>query len=319
MIDVRLAEPQEHAGLTLVPLCSDAPLELPYQLLTDALTLGSLRITEIGEGTVPALFALNDAADPVLVLDGEQLIGARQNRMTNRTILLPARSKTRIPVSCMEQGRWRSVSEEFAPSPQHSPSKVRRKARDLEVSYSLSDLAAPPEVLSEAQGDIWDEIHLNADRAGAHSDTRALNDLFRARATDVDAWVTRYPAVEGQVGLVAFLGGVPLGMDVIGGQALYARLHDRLMRGYVMDALGTKPDGRTVSAEAAQRFLDGVREARRTPSPSVGIGEYAVLSRTVVGGELLEAERVVHVSAFPVEAPQGRPIASPRQRRRNHE
>jgi hypothetical protein len=53
------------------------------------------------------------------------------------------------------------------------------------------------------------------------------------------------------------------------------------------------------------------------PSPSVGAGEYAVLSGRVVGGELLEGERVVHVSAFPLGEGGGGPIAAPSRRRRS--
>jgi hypothetical protein len=317
MIDVRLAQPQHHAGLTIVPLCSDAPLELPYQLLAEALMLGTLRITEVGEGTVPELYALNQGGQAVLVLDGEQLIGARQNRMTSRSLLLPAHGKSKIPVSCMEQGRWHFVSDEFAPAPQHSPSNVRRKAREMEARHATAGGEAPAELLYEVQGEVWGEIHRNAARVGAHSGTGALSELSDARAVDVDAWITRYAAVEGQIGLAAFLGGEPLGLDLIGSQALYGKLHGRLLRGYVMDALGAAPGGSPVSAERAQGFLDSVREAKRSPSPSVGAGEYAVLSGRVVGGELMEGGRVVHVSAFPVETPNGPPIASPRQRRRS--
>jgi hypothetical protein len=44
---------------------------------------------------VPELIATNRGDADVLVLDGEQLIGARQNRMTNRSILLPAAARRR--------------------------------------------------------------------------------------------------------------------------------------------------------------------------------------------------------------------------------
>jgi hypothetical protein len=36
----------------------------------------------------------------VLVLDGEQLIGSRQNRTTNRSILLPAHATTEMASAC---------------------------------------------------------------------------------------------------------------------------------------------------------------------------------------------------------------------------
>jgi hypothetical protein len=56
--------------------------------MADALAAGTLTITEVGTGTVPNLAATNASDRDTLVLDGEQLIGSRQNRMTNRSMLL---------------------------------------------------------------------------------------------------------------------------------------------------------------------------------------------------------------------------------------
>jgi hypothetical protein len=327
MLNVSLAAPQRHHALTVFPLITTDPAELPYTLLVDALQAGTLKITEIGSGTVPELLATNKSDADILVLDGEQLIGARQNRMTNRSILLPAASETKIPVSCMEQGRWRFVGYEFAPSKQHSPSAVRRKARESEAEYAAMDMAAPPEALSHAQYGVWDSITEHARKVGARSNTGALDHLYEARADDVELWTRHFPAMEGQVGVLAFLGVRPLGMDVIGGRTLYRKLHERLIRGYIMDALGSRST-REPGPERAQDFLDRVRVARRVESPTVGQGRYYVLAGVVIGGELKGGEGVVHLSAFPGREPAGGqedehaerpryPIAPPSQRRRS--
>jgi len=63
---------------------------------------------------VPELAVVNDGDIHVLLLDGEELRGAKQNRMLNTTILLKPKSKTIIPVSCTEQGRWNYASAESA-------------------------------------------------------------------------------------------------------------------------------------------------------------------------------------------------------------
>jgi hypothetical protein len=114
-------------------------------------------------------------------------------------------------------------------------------------------------------------------------------------------------------------------VDVIGCPVLYARLHDRLVRGYIMDALGSAARGRTISTDAAQYYLDEVSAAGRVDSPTVGAGRYAVLAEKVVGGELTDGDRHVHLSAFPVEprtrrasggVPLDAPISPPSRRRR---
>lgn len=327
MLNVILGSPQRHQSLTIYPLLApDAP-ELPYALMADSLGSGALKITEVGAGTVPELLAINAGEATILVLDGEQLVGARQNRTTNRSLLLPARSQTKIPVSCMEQGRWHSVGEDFKPTTQSSPSGVRRKAREVEASFAARGDAPPPPVqaLSGAQGSVWEAIGEYSSTAGAHSGTGALDHVYEARVGDIDEAVRAFTSEGDQVGVVAFLGGRPLGMDVIGCRSLYARLHERLLRGYAMDALGSRRSAGRPGAGAAQRYLDQVHAAPRLEAPTIGSGRYAILSGMVVGGELTDAERVVHLSAFPAlhhgggrgpEVREEHPIAPPSWRRR---
>jgi hypothetical protein len=316
MLNVSLAPPERHRSLTLFPLVAPGAPELPYSLMADALRGGSLRITEVGSGTVPELRALNSGESAVLVLDGEQLVGARQNRTTNRSLLLPAKSETRIPVSCMEQGRWHFDSEQFRPTEYNSPTTVRRRAREVEAERAAVGEAVPASALSMAQGQVWDAIEEHSAKLGSRSETGALNDLFATRADDVERWASEYRPAPEQVGLLAFLGGRPLGMDVIGCRTLFARLHDRLVRGYVMDALGSGTRGRTVSRDAAQAYLARVSAARRVDSPTVGAGRYAVLAGEVIGGELTDGDRLVHLSAFPAaprtqRAPGGAQFSDP--------
>jgi hypothetical protein len=302
MIDLTPAAAQRHASLTIYPLLSPNGGGLGCVLLPDAIRAGTLRITEVGQGTVPELIAINTGDTDVLVLDGEQLIGAKQNRMASRSILLPAHSETKIPVSCMEHGRWHFRSREFKPSEYHSPSTVRRKHRTAERRYAMAGLSADPTVLREAQGPVWDEIAFNADALSAHSDTNALNESMQRREEDLRAWAGRFPAVHGQVGMAAFVDGRPLALDIVGDRELYASVHGRLVAGYVLDALREPEKTAEPLPDAADRFLSLVRDATRTEAPTVGRGSYRVLSGEVVGGELEDDERTVHVSAFPPEA-----------------
>ncbi len=344
MLDITVGAPQAHRNLTIFPLLAAGAPELPYALLTDALAAGTVHIGEVGQGTVPALLARNDGDIDVLVLDGEQLIGSRQNRMTNRSLLLPAGSTIELPVSCMEHGRWHFASETMRPAPQHSPAKVRRSAREVEARRARVGQAAAHDVLREAQGEVWDAIADTASKLGVHSATGAMDALYVERAPELDEMRQAFPPVEGQVGLLAFVGDAPIGLDVVGGRALYARLHGRLLRGYVMDALdrasgqadvslppyGVRPPAPAgvPAAPAVQAYLAAVRAARRVPSPTVGKGAYAVLTGAVIGGELLDGDEDAHLSAFPDEPrpdpqPDGgwivdeRPLPPPSQRRRH--
>lgn len=54
---------------------------------------------------MPELVVENPLAERVLLYDGEELVGAKQNRIVNVSVLVEAKSSLRIPVSCVEQGR----------------------------------------------------------------------------------------------------------------------------------------------------------------------------------------------------------------------
>ncbi len=136
------------------------------------------------------------------------------------------------------------------------------------------------------------------------------------------AWSRSFPWVDDQVGLLAFLGDEPLGLDVIGGHRLYARLHKRVVSGYIMDALAAGPGGRAEPGDgAAAAFLERLRAAARTEAPSVGLGTYRVLSGGVMGGELVNDDgELVHLCAFPADddrADDAPGFASPSRRRRH--
>ena len=81
-------------GLTVFALV--APLratgERSYRTLDEAIAAGAARVTEISHaGSVPELCFVNEGDLPVLLLDGEELSGAKQNRILNLTILCPPR------------------------------------------------------------------------------------------------------------------------------------------------------------------------------------------------------------------------------------
>ena len=75
----------------MVPVVSDCDDGLAYIALKEALSGGSIEIREVSEsGSVPELRVVNRAGKMVLNLEGEELVGAKQNRIVNTTILVAA-------------------------------------------------------------------------------------------------------------------------------------------------------------------------------------------------------------------------------------
>ena len=106
--DVRVGDPIRHEALTVFPLFSPPDGAVDYLLSDEAIAAGSVTVEEVSEGgSVPNLLVTNQGDSRVLFLEGEELRGAKQNRVLNTSVLVAAHSKTPIPVSCVEQGRWR--------------------------------------------------------------------------------------------------------------------------------------------------------------------------------------------------------------------
>jgi hypothetical protein len=105
-------------NLSIVALLRLRERDADYLTLDEALAGGWAQITEVNEaGQVSALKVVVNGAAPVLLLDGEELVGAKQNRVANLTILAPPQRTTVIPVSCVESGRWHHLSRQFASAP----------------------------------------------------------------------------------------------------------------------------------------------------------------------------------------------------------
>src|SRR3954471_15854178 len=89
---LRVAPGIQRHNLTIFPLVdANAPAEASYLPFGVAQKAGLIKVTEVTEGgSVPQLAVETSGESSVLLLDGEELIGARQNRIVNLTILVAA-------------------------------------------------------------------------------------------------------------------------------------------------------------------------------------------------------------------------------------
>ena len=114
---LHITEPHIHGGFGLWPIIAPARPVPAYITLVEAQALELFTITEVSEdGSVPSLRVVNETPHHIMLFDGEELKGAKQNRILNTTILVAAGTRLDVPVSCTEQGRWSYQSDEFSPS-----------------------------------------------------------------------------------------------------------------------------------------------------------------------------------------------------------
>lgn len=306
---VQLGEPVEHRGIVVVPLFPRRDPVAQYITLDEALPRG-LRIREVDEeGSVPELVVENPLEERVLLYDGEELVGAKQNRILNVSVLVEARSQVTIPVSCVEEGRWSWRSPVFASAGHISHGRLRQLKAEA--------LAARPLARGVAQGEVWDEVRSLAARMRVESPTRAARDVHRAYERDIRSLESAFPAEPGQCGAILGLGG-DLCLDYVSRPDAFARLWPKLRAGYLLDAL-ERLDGTATEPPEIEAFLQAIDGSSPARQPSAGLGEDIRLRNEGVIGSGLELEgEVIQLSAF-TSADAGRRafgrIARPSRRR----
>ena len=297
LTSLHLGPPQVAGPLAVYPIFGGDP-RLHYQSLARAVKQGAV-VKEVDEnGAVNDVLVANVTDVPVLLFEGELIEGARQNRTIDAPVLVPAGVELRVPVSCIEQGRWdgRQRMARFVPSPQAVDPELRHAKRAQANRQAAAGRAPRPD-----QGAVWSEVKARlADHAVA-SPSAALTDVYEARRLDVDELLAPIVSLEQQIGVVVELLGKPVALDLVGRAEVFGDLLPRLARGYALQALGVKAAAvKEPSASAAEMFLEVALEGHRRWLPTPGMGDAFAISRPGVDGCGLRAEgELVALSAFP--------------------
>ena len=312
--------PRSSHGLTLVPLFGSVPAP-DHLLASEAIEQKLLTIKELDQESVPQLIAHNKANLPVLLLDGEHLEGAKQNRIMNASALIAAKHKTVLPVSCVEAGRWHYESQEgFQPSSDLAYSRLRAR-NTVEVVNSLR--SDSPRYVD--QGAVWEDVAtLHEERGVQYSPSGAMSDAFETSRVELDKILSELAAPEdGQTGVIACVGGTPVALDLFDRPATLEKIWKRLVSGYAMDAVGS--EATDLKEETVKAFLADAVAGEATQHAGIGLGVDVVITGTnTIGNALTFDDGIVHLALFPRQQEDkgtdeaGSRIASPRRRRSRH-
>jgi hypothetical protein len=311
---VTLGEVQSFENLQITPLLAPTPGTADYLTLAEAQKLGLAVVTEVSEsGSVPTLLLENNADQAVFLLDGEELVGAKQNRILNLTLLVPAKTKLEIPVSCVEQGRWSHRTEEFESSERAFFSKGRARKAER-VSESLRESGDR----DSDQGEVWDDISFKMNDMEVQSSTAAIADVYEHFAGSVDEYVAAFKTTETQVGACFVINGKICGMELFDVSDTCSKLMPKLIRSYALDAIEERQDNASTGTPGIDKFIQLVAAAPADSFDALGEGDdLRIRSTAIAGGALAARDRVVHLCAFSQESEAGTLDNGGRMRRAN--
>jgi len=301
---LRIGEPTHSGPLAIYPVFGPEPGVL-YVSLRQAIEQGNLTVKELpGTASVRDLVVENLGRHNVLVFEGEEVLGAQQNRTFDISALIPAGSRLTVPVSCVEAGRWDGSrhTEGFTAAPQAADPRMRGS----KVRQSHRSRIAGNEARAN-QGEVWDIVRERSEALGVHSPTESMNDLFDSNRSRLHEITAGIEASEGQLGMVAVAGGEVIAFDLVSRAEVFEQMFQPLMQGYALDALasagaretGTR-EAASVDGDAVAGFVESATATRILEGDGIGLGrDFRFESPELVGAGLLSGDELIQLSVFP--------------------
>ena len=273
--------------------CPDA------ELLDEGLAERHTVLREIGEhGDVNRILVSHYGKRLLLLLDGEQIIGAKQNRVFNASFLIaPDAHEVEVHVSCVERGRWAFTDRRFSGSSTTLTGLARSRmlSRVTQSVLTGGDYDAQQRV-------VWDDVDDYLDRSRVVSRTSALEDALRSRRDDTLVGMEALAPLPEQIGLALVRNRKVVLMDLFGSVALYKRGHQTVASGMLSDPAPGKanPEGAPAIVAEVVRRLRHAAVVRR-PGPSVGETLHTEVSDEGGGaismGAVAYGGRIYHMAA----------------------
>lgn len=272
-----LGEPIAHDNVVVVPVRGKNPIgpDSEYLTLAEAKKLGIVEISELPSEEVPWLMVRNDGDRPLMLLGGELLLGGKQDRVVAKDTIVPPGKTVRVPVYCVNHGRWSTQYGKFEGAGMVVPQNVRERATfgDQEevwrevAKYNAAAGASPAETSVKAG---------LADRKVQTRMDRGLDPLRKALDRDDRA-----------VGAVFLVNGRIVSLELFGDPALFKAHRESLLRGFLADAAvapneQASPPELAAIARFVSRAMNGERNQTRL---GAGEAEWKVRNDGVEGRE----------------------------------
>jgi hypothetical protein len=248
-------------------------------VLEEALQKG-LTITEKPDPSVPELEIINDTGKEVIIVAGEYILGGKQNRMVAASLCLAPGYKGKIPVRCVQKGRW-----------------DRHQERKFSYGgHTTTDLKTPQD-----QSRTWDGVTTILDQTGILSHTEDYSQIMEQNAkdfSDVAGKFTRHPS---QVGLVAVI-GLPeyrkFSIELFDDPEIMRKHYEKIMSAYAAEALPHIQTELSVTPREITEFLEGLKSADLKRRHSASRGEDSeILTHGVEGSTLICDGKTTYLNA----------------------
>jgi hypothetical protein len=252
--------------------------------------------------SVNELALVNRSGKKLLLLAGEVVVGGKQDRIVQEDRVVPPVSvPVALSVFCVEHGRWTPRNTSYGGgSGSARNSAPTEAAEDAPAKFSSLGAVAHPKLRAASQdrkeqSAVWDEVNKNNAKLGTSNGTDTYQEVYASKrvAGQVEDYVKaleREVLQPGVVGVVVARNGKPVWADVFASQRLFASYWPKLLKSYVVDAIGDDRSDARPTAEQASSYLaasdgtvttttqEGVYQLVKTEQPAYAVFELRDIS-----------------------------------------
>ena len=294
MSGIKVGDATVYGGLAVFPLIGSSPGKRDYFTLTEAFKKKGVEISEVSHGgSVPELKFKNILDKDVFAADGEALLGAKQNRVLNSSIYVKAGDEIRIPVSCVEQGRWSYHRRDFQAS-EYSEFVGSRAAKMGSVASSLK--RGGRDRCSD-QGAVWDEMSAKRTYFQADAPTGSMSDVYDAGRPALDEYLNHIRVQPNQVGLACAIDGKTAGIEMFEDTSVFNQFFHKLVRAYAAEVVMDDRIATMVpDRDGLHQLLHKISRTKCDEYPAVGSGTELRFKIGQLNGSALDVDgRLLHM------------------------
>lgn len=271
-MNIQVKSFNKHRRLAVLQFSTPGANTFEYISGPRALNENLIEVREVSvTGSVNNLELVNLSNKYIFFLDGDILIGAKQNRVLNTSVFVAPNSKINLPVSCVEQGRWSFISEKFKPSDYVSPDNLRAK----KLKSVTKNLKQGRGHFADQQ-EVWHEVESYSLKMRVESPTSDFSEIMDKKRESLDSFIDQFPLHRDANGLAIFTDNSPLSIEFFNRTDIYQEYFPKRIRSAATEIYNLRDkENKLTEAEAKFKTLnlfDQLETMEHSVHNGVGVG-----------------------------------------------